>query len=382
MNLTEYVVDDVISLVRRPVALQEDEQYQEIGLRSYGNGVFHKQPLSGQELGAKKVFWIEPGDLILSNIFAWEGAVAIASEAEAGMIGSHRFMTYRVNTQLADPRYLLRYFYGGSGLQIIQKASPGSAGRNRTLGIKSFGAQCIELPSLSEQRRVADKLDVTTGLLNSIQIQRSHLTGIRRELHESLISSALESGTSTVRMADVVTLARTEIDIDPEQSYRTIGMRSFGKGMIHYGPVPGAELSRLKYFAFPLGALTFNNIMAWEGAIDVTTEAQRDFIASQRFLFFAPTSDRVNVSYLRHFFLSRSGLPLISKCSPGAMARNRTLGIKKFEELKIPLPTRAAQDRAASAIDALSLRLAAAHAAPELAALRPALLNAAFSGQL
>ena len=42
----------------------------------------------------KRVFRIEPGDLVISNVFAWEGAIAVASDDEAGTIGSHRFMTF------------------------------------------------------------------------------------------------------------------------------------------------------------------------------------------------------------------------------------------------------------------------------------------------
>ncbi len=47
-------------------------------------------------------FAIEPGDLLFSNVFAWEGAVALAGDAESGLIGSHRFMTYVVNGTVAD----------------------------------------------------------------------------------------------------------------------------------------------------------------------------------------------------------------------------------------------------------------------------------------
>ncbi|MGC5413142.1 hypothetical protein ACPXCX_57210, partial [Streptomyces sp. DT225] len=66
------------------------------------------------------------------------------------MIGSHRFMTHRVNPEIADARYLLHYFYGGPGLNVVRSASPGSAGRNRTLGARTFAAKKIHLPSVTE----------------------------------------------------------------------------------------------------------------------------------------------------------------------------------------------------------------------------------------
>lgn len=195
MKLTEYRVDDVMTLVRRPVEVTPEGIYHEIGLRSFGNGVFHKPPVTGKELGTKRVFHIHPGDLLFSNVFAWEGAVALAAETEAGKIGSHRFMTYRVDSEKADSRYLLHYFYGGPGLQVIRSASPGSAGRNRTLGISTFERQHIQLPHLEEQRRIADRLDT---LANHIQRISTALPGLNaaRQLATSGLDQVLARWTT------------------------------------------------------------------------------------------------------------------------------------------------------------------------------------------
>src|SRR5487761_1225464 len=133
-------VGEVLSLKRRPVVVELDGEYEQIGIRAFGRGIFHKEPVNGAALGNKRVFWIEPGDLVISNVFAWEGAVAVASDAESGMIGSHRFMTFvpidgRINTSWAA-----WFFRSDPGLELIRRASPGSAGRNRTLAIKRFEA--------------------------------------------------------------------------------------------------------------------------------------------------------------------------------------------------------------------------------------------------
>ncbi|TDC58293.1 restriction endonuclease subunit S [Actinomadura sp. KC345] len=153
------LIGDIMTLTRRPVAPEPGKTYREIGIRSFGRGVFHKEPVTSEDLGNKRVFAIRPGDLLFSNVFAWEGAVALASETEAGFIGSHRFMTYQVNENRADSSYLRHYFTCKPGLETIRRTSPGSAGRNKTLGIKNFEAQPIPLPSLSEQHKVGRILD-------------------------------------------------------------------------------------------------------------------------------------------------------------------------------------------------------------------------------
>ncbi|WP_157117705.1 restriction endonuclease subunit S [Nocardia vaccinii] len=157
-NSTLRNVGSVMKLKRRAVCVEPGNLYREIGLRSFGNGVFHKPAVTGESLGAKKIFSIEPGDLLFSSVFAWEGAVARASEAERGRVGSHRFMTYVVDQTLASPDYLRFLFLSACGLEVLRRCSPGGAGRNKTLGIKAFEAAQIPLPSLREQQRIANIL--------------------------------------------------------------------------------------------------------------------------------------------------------------------------------------------------------------------------------
>jgi hypothetical protein len=382
MTGNAYKVEDVLSLVRRPVSVNPEAEYREIGIRSFGRGVFHKDPVSGFEIGGKRVFGVRAGDLLISNVFGWEGAVALAGPAEEDFVGSHRFLTFRVDSELADARYLAAYFYGGPGVEIIQRASPGSAGRNRTLGIKAFASQRILLPPVSEQRRVADKLDAYLSRVDSIHRLRARMDHLRAGLAESLMASAAASVSESVRIGEILTFTRMPVQIEDAGTYQTIGIRSFGRGIIRHPAVSPDGLSKLSYFTFPEGALALSNLMAWEGGISVTQMEDAGYIASNRFFFYLPVDDRVNTSYLRHFLLSKQGLALVgSACSAGA-ERNRTLGRKRFEALTIPLPSRSVQDQVASILDRLAERLNSAYAEPSLASLRPSILNAAFTGQL
>jgi type I restriction enzyme S subunit len=168
--------------------------YREIGLRSFGRGVFHKDPVRGEKIGNKKVFHISPGDLLFSNVFAWEGAVALATDSEEGLIGSHRFMTYQVDEAVADSRYLYYYFAFGPGLEVIRAASPGSAGPNRTLGIKSFTAQTIKIPDKIGQRHIADKLETLlrkAGATVAASVSQVALAG---SALDSTIQSVFDNG--------------------------------------------------------------------------------------------------------------------------------------------------------------------------------------------
>ena len=145
-------MSEVAPLVRRPVTeIDPGGSYPELGVRSFGRGTFHKPALTGIEVGSKRLFRIESGDLIFNNVFAWEGAVAIAQPEDDGRSGSHRFITCVPMPGTTTAQFLLFYFLTAQGLQQLGEASPGGAGRNRTLGLKKLAAIMVPVPPIEAQ---------------------------------------------------------------------------------------------------------------------------------------------------------------------------------------------------------------------------------------
>lgn len=148
--------DECLERVERPVDVQADEMYTQIGIRSHGKGLFHKEPVTGESLGNKAVYWIEPDCFVLNIVFAWEQAIGKTTQAEVGMIGSHRFPMYRPIDGKVDIDYLISYLLTKRGKDILEAASPGGAGRNRTLGQDRFMKSRIVLPAPNEQKKIAE----------------------------------------------------------------------------------------------------------------------------------------------------------------------------------------------------------------------------------
>ena len=145
-------MSDIAPLVRRPVPIDPDATYPELGVRSFGKGTFQKPSLPGADVGSKKLFTIEAGDLIFNIVFAWEGTVAIAAPEDAGRVGSHRFLSCVADANRASADFLRYWFLNEDGRLALNRASPGGAGRNRTLGIKALEAITVPTPSLDAQR--------------------------------------------------------------------------------------------------------------------------------------------------------------------------------------------------------------------------------------
>lgn len=155
-NIT--TIDHCLEKVEHPVAVEPQALYTQIGIRSHGKGLFFKEPVTGESLGNKPVFWIEPDCFIVNIVFAWEQAIGKTTKREIGMIGSHRFPMYRPISGRVDIDYLIAYFLTKRGTDILEAASPGGAGRNRTLGQDRFMRSQIVLPPLTEQKRIAEIL--------------------------------------------------------------------------------------------------------------------------------------------------------------------------------------------------------------------------------
>ncbi|HOY17767.1 MAG TPA: restriction endonuclease subunit S [Haliscomenobacter sp.] len=143
---------EVAPIIRRDVSISENGFYPELGIRSFGKGTFHKPALKGLEVGTKRLYQIETSDLLFSNVFAWEGAIAVAQAKDHGRFGSHRFISCLCDTEKILPDFLCFYFLTEAGMEKINKASPGGAGRNKTLGLTKLEQIEVPIPTIEHQR--------------------------------------------------------------------------------------------------------------------------------------------------------------------------------------------------------------------------------------
>ena len=104
------------------------------------------------------------GDIVISNIKAWEGAIAVAGEADDGRFGSHRYLTCVADHRRALPEFICFYLPSPSGLDQVGLASPGSADRNRTLTVDRLEKIKVPMVSLAAQTEFKKLLDLQTEI--------------------------------------------------------------------------------------------------------------------------------------------------------------------------------------------------------------------------
>lgn len=186
-------ISDIVQRVKKPFTPEPDTLYREIGIRSHCKGIFHKEEVTGASLGNKSVFWIQPDCFVVNIVFAWEHAIAKTTKAEVGMIASHRFPMYKPKNGILDLDYLLYYFKTARGKHLLGLASPGGAGRNKTLGQSEFVKLKIPVPSIVEQKKIVAVLSEADREIELLQQQIDTLKEQKKGLMQKLLTGEIRT---------------------------------------------------------------------------------------------------------------------------------------------------------------------------------------------
>ena len=372
---------DVLNHTPRPVTVEPNRIYREIGIRSHGRGIFHKIPVTGAEIGSKRVFRIEPGDFVLNIVFAWEGAVAVASASETGMIGSHRFPTFRPEPASLDPKYLLYLFRTAAGADLLGRVSPGGAGRNRTLNRSAFLGQEVPLPPLWAQQRIVSRIEELIAEIRKALILQKQTQDEARELCRAIL--ATDAKAMPTPMRELVRFRSPDVAVRAEETYQFAGVYSFGRGMFRAQAKSGMAITYRRLTRLQRGNFVYPKLMAWEGAFGVVPAEFASYVVSTEFPVFEILEDRVYPEVLEIHFQTPSVWPRISRASTGTNVRRRRMNPKDFLNYRLPLPSGTVQQRlrlVKARVDRLSDLQQQAIA--ELDALIPVILDRAFKGEL
>jgi len=384
-----YSLDQILTLERRPVnTLEPTQLYQEIGVRSFGKGIFHKEPRTGFEVGNKKLYLIKDGDFIFQITFAWEGAVALATMAEDGMYGSVRFPTFRVNEDICVPKYLLYYFRTEQGRQQLGRISPGSAGRNRVLSLRRIPEVKIPLPPLDEQRRIVAYIEALSARVEEARRLRQEAVEVRKTLWAAeahKVFSRLVTEHPLLRMGEVITI-RNDL-IRPTDG--RVGELNF-VGLQHIEPDTGrrighdvllAETLKGRKFMFSPGEIVYGYLRPYLNKVWV---ADSEGVCSVDQYVLQPCKNTIDVRYLASFMRSPLFLHRANKLTHNLMLPRLRSGLLK--SIEIPLPPLAEQRRIVAYLDELQARVNALRqlqtsTQAALDALMPSVLARAFGNE-
>jgi type I restriction enzyme S subunit len=161
------------------------------------------------------------------------------------------------------------------------------------------------------------------------------------------------------RLDDVVSFARTPVEIQPDTEYARIGIYSWGNGHFVREATIGPDMGMMAYFEFSKPSLVFSNIQAWEGAVALVHEQETSVVASSRFYPYVPRDEaEISLRFLFEFFRSTMGRQIMRNASSGTQVRNKLLSRARIEAALVPVPSLAQQDRIADHLNSLERKIA------------------------
>jgi type I restriction enzyme S subunit len=375
---TTVKLGDVLTQKRARTPIEPSTEYKQITVRLWGKGLTLRGICAGSEIAAESQVAASAGDFLISKIDARHGAFGLVPDDLDGALVSNDFPCFVVNRTKIHPRFLEWFSKTERFVSLCKRASVGSTNRVR-LAERRFLNLDVPLPSLDEQQAIAKKLDNVHAKLNE---RKTALEAVERDMHAMLFNAFqnIVRGAEWRTLAEVAPLVRRPVDVTLEGDYPELGVRSFGKGTFHKPSLTGADVGSKRLFEIRQGDLVFNIVFAWEGAIAVARTDDNGRVGSHRFLTCVPNSEIATAEFLRYYLLTPEGLQKVGEASPGGAGRNRTLGVKKSEAIRVPVPKIDVQRHFCTLCDhverARSVRLSADKDAD---ALIPAMLHEFFA---
>ena len=175
---------ELVTRYEDPVETPHDG-YIRLGIRSHAKGTFHEYVEPGHELETAQMHRVAANKLIFNITFAWEHAVAITTEDDAGKLVSHRFPQFSLS-ELLRPEFLKYVILDEGFHHKLYLASPGGAGRNRVLKVDEALDYPIFFPSVEEQHKIGEFLNQLNDLITLHQRKLEKLKIVKKSMLEKM----------------------------------------------------------------------------------------------------------------------------------------------------------------------------------------------------
>ncbi|WP_062196752.1 restriction endonuclease subunit S [Caldimonas taiwanensis] len=175
---------DVVELHEEHVPVRADSEYPQVGVRSFGGGLFPKAAVAGTETSYKAFNRLYVDALVLSQVKGWEGALALCPTELAGMYVSPEYRTFRCVPGEAMPAYIGELVRTPWFWSLLQEATRGVGARRERTRPEQFLNIELPMPPENMQRKVVEIL----ARQSSLRLRHTTI----RQANDALIPAMLE----------------------------------------------------------------------------------------------------------------------------------------------------------------------------------------------
>jgi type I restriction enzyme S subunit len=166
-----------------------DGSYPQVGIRSFGQGMFRKSPTLGSETTYRSFNILRAGKLAMSQVKGWEGAVAVCPAELDGWFVSPEYRTFSCRGGECDPDYLAhlvktRWFH-----QRLASATRGVGARRERIRPEMLLGIEIPFPDLAGQKAALKSIEHLTRAQSLTNQLAPHVEALLPSLLDRIFNS-------------------------------------------------------------------------------------------------------------------------------------------------------------------------------------------------
>jgi type I restriction enzyme S subunit len=141
-----------MQLANSRVLVEANESYPNVGIYSFGRGLFEKPEIDGSSTSATALYRIKAGEFIYSRLFAFEGAYAYVPPEFNGFYVSNEFPAFETDPEQLDARWLASFLRSPDRWAELGGRSKGLGVRRQRVPVEAVLDYEIWLPPMTTQR--------------------------------------------------------------------------------------------------------------------------------------------------------------------------------------------------------------------------------------
>ena len=328
------------------------------------------------DLSSYKV--VSTGQFVINKMKAWQGSCGVSPYE--GIV-SPAYFVFDLN--IDNPRFFNYSIRSKVFVDEFNRISKGIRVGQWDLELNLLKYVRFPLPPRDEQDQIVRYLDWKVSQVNRLVNAKRRVVELLQEQIDVLVYFAIANPQRKVRLKHVVEVVRNWIERDNFLLYSPIGVLNRGRGVFHKEQLMGADLGTSEFFSVEPHVLMISGQFAWERAVAITTEKEKNCIASHRYYTVRGIRAVCKTEYLWAFFQTKLGDTILNSCSHGAAGRNRPLNFNEMLNEYIPMPAIEIQEKIARYVETyLKFRAMVKSGEKLIAEYRTRLISDAVTGKM
>lgn len=232
-------------------AIDPGKSYAMVGVLSFARGLFDREPIENGNTSYKYFLRLKPDHIVMSQLFGWEGAIALSDDRFAGKYLSPQFPTFLSDENRLDRKFLGWLMRRPAFWADLGTRASGMGDRRRTLTPDAFFACTIPLPPLDEQRRIVARIEELAAKVEEARglrrVAAEEVDAVRASAANDLFSDKAMAGVAVVAL-DEVSEVRAGVTLGRQLSGQTVRAPYLRVANVQDGHLDLAELKEVEIY--------------------------------------------------------------------------------------------------------------------------------------